>query len=286
MSINYFTNSSKVDASRIIYTPSFFAKSSLFYLQETGKLKALSLHKSLRENLKSYLFFIVKDGEGELVYNGESFELCKNDCIFLDCQKKYSHATSLRFWTLKWIHFYGVNMGNIYEKYKNRGGKVVFHPQKLYKYENKLDELYEVATSVSYVKDMKIHEKISGLLVLLMEDSWNPTDNKYLGKVISVYKIKEYLDMHYNEKISLDKLASVFYINKFYMTDLFKRQYGVTINEYLINIRITKGKEMLRFSDKPIEEIAINCGINNPYYFSRLFKKIEGISPSGYRKKW
>ena len=63
-----------VTSNRIIYTPSAFAKSNLIYLQETGQLQAKKPHVSQRENLSSYLFFIVKSGSGTLTYEGETAE--------------------------------------------------------------------------------------------------------------------------------------------------------------------------------------------------------------------
>ena len=51
-------------------------------------------------------------------------------------------------------------------------------------------------------------------------------------------------------------------------------------------MRITEAKTQLRFTDKTIEQIALDCGFEELNYFSRTFRKIEGISPSEYRRKW
>ena len=80
-------------SSRIIYTPSTFARSSLIHLQETGTLKATHPHKNERRGLSSCLFFIVLSGDGWLTYNGESHVLHSGDCVFIDCKKPYSHET-------------------------------------------------------------------------------------------------------------------------------------------------------------------------------------------------
>ena len=58
--------------------------------------------------------------------------------------------------------------------------------------------------------------------------------------------IRDYLDTHYTEKVSLDALADQFFISKFYLTRVFKEQFGVSINTYVLNLRITKAKQMLR----------------------------------------
>ena len=68
---NLFTSSPSVQSSRILYTPSPFARSSLLHLQEVGSLTAIKPHTSKREKLQSYLCFMVEDGEGELVYEGK-----------------------------------------------------------------------------------------------------------------------------------------------------------------------------------------------------------------------
>ena len=77
-----------------------------------------------------------------------------------------------------------------------------------------------------------------------------------------------------------------FYINKFYLTKIFKEVYGTTVNGYVIARRITRAKQLLRFSELSVEEVGEAVGMPEPDYFSRVFKKIEGISPREYRKKW
>ena len=76
--------SSSVSSSRIIYTPSTFARTSLLHLQEVGSLQAVHPHVSKRSNLVSFLCFIVLSGEGELRYEGEEFKLHQGDCVFID----------------------------------------------------------------------------------------------------------------------------------------------------------------------------------------------------------
>lgn len=149
-----------------------------------------------------------------------------------------------------------------------------------------LHKLYEVAESDDYIRDMRINDKLSYLLTLLMEESWHPDSAVKKQKKVEIVKIKEYLDTNYNRKVSLDELCSKFYINKYYMMKLFSEAYGTTINNYVNSVRVTKAKQLLRFSDKRMDEISNELGFDDANYFSRLFKKVEGMSPSEYRKKW
>lgn len=276
-----------VKSNRIIYTPSNFAKTNLLHLQETGELQAQKPHTSSRENLLSYLFFIVLNGSGNLVYDGIEYHLTTGDCIFIDCKKAYSHRSSDELWTLKWVHFYGPNMNGIYEKYVERGGSPVFHPENMQPFQSLLEQLFEIAGSEDYVRDMRISEKITSLLTLLMAESWHPESKTHIGsKKQSLQHVKDYLDQHYQEKIALDNLADKFFINKFYLTRIFKEQFGISVNNYLAQIRITHAKQLLRFSDLTIEQIGRECGIDEPAYFARVFKKVEGTSPGEYRRRW
>ena len=276
-----------VSSDRVLYTPTSFAKSALLYLQEIGSLQAEQPHTSARTHLPSYLFFCVKSGFGELDYQGKKHKLTAGDCVFIDCQQPYSHSTDTDLWALSWIHFFGVTMQDIYRKYQERGGRPVFHPENVVAFTELHKSLFTLASSDDYIRDMRINSSLNELLVLLMKESWHPAERSDVAlKKQNLAPIRDYLDAHYTEKISLDALAEQFFISKFYLTRVFKEQYGVSINTYVLNLRITKAKQMLRFTDKKLEDIGYQCGLGAPHYFSRIFKQVEGIAPSEFREKW
>lgn len=312
MHSNLFTSSPSVQSSRILYTPSPFARSSLLHLQEVGSLTAIKPHTSKREKLQSYLCFMVEDGEGELVYEGKKYELRSGDVVFIDCRKAYSHSTGMNpnagLWSLRWCHFYGPSMPAIYAKYCERGGLPVIRGADVSvdlargadmgrrddvscgadvsQYAAILTDIYTLASSSDYIRDMRINGKLNDLLTLLMESSWHREAHTNAPKKMEISRVKSFLDEHYKEKLSLESVASHFFIDKHYLARLFKEQYGVTLVTYLQQVRITHAKRMLRFTDKSIEEIGLECGIGELNYFSRVFKKLEGVSPSEFRRVW
>ena len=312
MQSNLFTSSPSVQSSRILYTPSPFARSSLLHLQEVGSLSAIRPHTSKREKLQSYLCFMVEDGEGELVYEGKKYELRSGDVVFIDCRKAYSHSTGMNpnagLWSLRWCHFYGPSMPAIYAKYCERGGLPVIRGADVSvdlargadmgrrddvscgadvsQYAAILTDIYTLASSSDYIRDMRINGKLNDLLTLLMESSWHREAHTNAPKKMEISRVKSFLDEHYEEKLSLESVASHFFIDKHYLARLFKEQYGVTLVTYLQQVRITHAKRMLRFTDKSIEEIGLECGIGELNYFSRVFKKLEGVSPSEFRRVW
>ena len=288
---------SSVSTSRILYTPSTFARTSLLHLQEVGSLQAIHPHTSTRDDLASFLCFIVISGTGELKYEGEEYVLNTGDCVFIDCKKAYSHSTGYKknnnnyrtnnnLWFLKWCHFYAPTLSAVYEKYKERGGRPVFRPNNPTAFSTLIDELYTIASSSDYIRDMRINEKLGGLLTLLMEQSWHPESVIMSRNRLEVFEVKNYIDNHYTEKVILDELAKRFFISKFYLTKVFKDTFGSTISNYIISKRITKAKQLLRFTDKTIDEIGVVVGMSSANYFSRVFRKVEGVSPREYRKQW
>ena len=89
---------------------------------------------------------------------------------------------------------------------------------------------------------------------------------------------------HPKELLRYENVLSA--LTEIYLTRIFKEQYGITINNYIQQQRITLAKQLLRFSDLTIDKIGIECGMNDANYFSRMFKQMEGISPGNYRKTW
>ena len=280
-----------VNSKRTIYTPSNFAKSNLTFLQEVGELTSIKRHTSFRENLSSFLFFIVTKGSGSVKYLSEEYNVQPGDCVFLNCMNAYEHTSSSDLWTLKWVHFYGTNMDAIYEKYKERGGKVVFRAPDPQIITDLIDEIHTIADSSSYLKDMEIHEKLSSLLLNIMKESWNKSLNDNESSFSSEKRkdlrlIREYIEENYNKDIRLDFLSLKYGISKYYLSHMFKEQYGTSVNNYVINMRITKAKHFLRFTDLSTTEIANRVGYEDVNYFIRSFKKVENITPGEYKKKW
>lgn len=278
-----------VKAKRRIYTASEFAKENLLYLQEIGESRALRPHVSTHEGLSSYLFFIVAKGSGTFSYQDTTYHLSQGDCVFADCRKAYSHCSSEDLWELKWIHFFGHNMDGVYEKYLESGEKPAFKSDNAGVFLQIWEQILQYANSSpnTLAAEMEIYHNLAMLVsVLLRKHEYIKTTSYFENNVKYLQKIKNYLDEHWTEKISLDFLSSQFFIDKFYLTRLFKKVFGMSITNYLLRLRITRAKELLRFTGLSIEEISVQCGISDPNYFSRAFKKIEGITPGQFRKMW
>lgn len=98
-------------------------------------------------------------------------------------------------------------------------------------------------------------------------------------------KARKYITEHYNENINLDDICGFAGISKNYFCHLFKSETGLSIWDYLTEYRISKARELLTGSDMKNYEIAYSIGYENPSYFSKIFRKVTGKSPSDYRNE-
>lgn len=98
-------------------------------------------------------------------------------------------------------------------------------------------------------------------------------------------KIMNWLEAHYAEEVSLDTLADHLHISKYYVSRIFKQETGATLMDYILARRIKQACLLLTTSNKSIEHISIEVGMNNFPYFCQAFKKLVGLTPLTYRKK-
>lgn len=96
---------------------------------------------------------------------------------------------------------------------------------------------------------------------------------------------EEWIQNHYHESITLEQVAEYVALNPYYFSKLFKERFHQTFIDFLTQLRLHKAKQYLSTTEKPLKEICSLVGYKDPNYFSRVFKKKEGVSPTSYRDK-
>lgn len=280
-----FPDSYIESSKRMIQTPSPIARSTFFYVQETGYLKLRESHRASRKNLDSYLVVLVLSGSGTLMYDNKTYALKKGSCFFIDCMTPYYHqSNSDDPWELIWVHFQGATTPEYYRFFS--GFSVpAFLPAAFGELHEKFLRLLDVNKESNLSAEIASSRLIMDILSIILQEVTRPKETALPHK-INLENVRNYLDEHYTDKFSLDELADEFFISKFHLSREFKSRYGITLNHYVIAKRITLAKKLLRFSAYTLEEIAGECGFYDASYFNKQFKKSEGISASDFRKKW
>jgi two-component system, response regulator YesN len=147
----------------------------------------------------------------------------------------------------------------------------------------------ELGVLMDYISNMESSEtleELTGLFhqakkecdIFLESETKHPnTDNELLDKALT------YIHEHFTQEMTLQHVADHIHISRNYFSILFKRFMKINFIDYVIGLRINKAKELLSHTSLKVYEVAGESGFNDVKYFSKLFKKITGLSPGDYR---
>ena len=98
-------------------------------------------------------------------------------------------------------------------------------------------------------------------------------------------QIEQYVEQNYKSKISLDEIADELHVNRSYLSRFYKNKTGVNLFDEILKLRIESAKEYLLKTDMKTYEVSEAVGFEDAGYFSKMFKKIMGVSPKEFRKR-
>ena len=141
--------------------------------------------------------------------------------------------------------------------------------------------LNDMERDFCFEKCKAVADLIEGHICTLLEKY----PNKYSKHTPLVQNIQKYIDYNLEFNINSSQIAKFFHYNKRYIGQLFKKETGLTISEFINIQRIKLAKNLLVNTDDSIINISLKVGFNNVTYFNRIFKKISGFTPTQYRQK-
>lgn len=100
-----------------------------------------------------------------------------------------------------------------------------------------------------------------------------------------IWDIKDFVEKHYDEELTLDLLAGKFFINACYLSQLFKKEFNCGFLDFLTRFRVEKAQRLLLQPELKVYEVGSMVGYSNQRYFSKVFEKLTGYTPNEYRKK-
>jgi AraC-like DNA-binding protein len=229
-----------------------------------------------------YLIHYVLGGKGYYRVNntmyrleeGDAFLICPDELIYYEADKK-------KPWTYTWIGFQGVKIRGYLER-TSLPATPVFH----YGHDDRIrlchEKMFE-ANQLSGNRDLIMNSILYEYLFLLARKF--PREQISPGEKQSIYveEALRYLESRYGQELSIKALADELGLDRSHLHRVFKAATGVSPQEYLLDLRIRKASELLKRTDLPVSVIALSVGYEDTLYFSRLFKKKKGQSPTRYR---
>lgn len=253
------------------------------YLTDAGFFpKAAGHYRDRREGIEEYILLCCIDGQGTIESKERSIRLHSGEalCIPKDTVHRY-YADEAAPWSLLWLHFSGEDV----RLYPLEEWKVIGFAEK----EKSLERLMYLFTSLfelleePYTKGNFIC--ISQLLGTILSEIYFREAGEAAGRhQRQVTEIVRFMERNLKKELTLSSLADRFLLSKSQLNSIFHECTGTSPVSFLISMRLKKACRLLRSTDIPIGTIAAELGYEDQYYFSRLFRKTVGCSPSEYRK--
>jgi len=238
------------------------------------------------------IFFIL-DGTGEFQLDDAMIKVNQWDLVIINPNCLHTEKSSLGQTPLEYIVLgidnFSINFSEIHNFTNNENTNQLY--KILHFNENNsyiLNHLNLLIQEIE-IKDYKYETACKSMLSLfiinvlrndpLMLIIEKPKQNLNLECV----KVKNYLDTHYADNITLDHLSDISYMNKYNLVHTFTKQIGTSPIAYVINKRIEESKNLLSTTNYSIRDISLIVGFSNSSYFSQIFKKETGLSPKSYR---
>lgn len=252
------------------------------YLASCGYEKCEGPFFCSPDELDSFRVFNVLDGEGTFEINGEKYDAEKGDFFIFrpGVRIKYSSEGAQKLWTFCWLSFGGTDA----EFYLSETGATGLFLKKrsetraFYNAVIKCLDLCEGKYGVSQTEvNSKLLEAISAL---------KPRRGQKVRLRASeqAERALHFIEYNYMKGITARDVTAELNIDRTHFFRIFKAKTGSSPEQYIMRLRIKKAKELLETTSYTVTETASLVGVSDVYYFSKLFKKAEGISPTEYRK--
>ncbi|WP_096437314.1 AraC family transcriptional regulator [Alteribacter populi] len=241
-------------------------------------------HSTQHSHHFTELFYIVS-GKGSFVLREKEIPVKENDLVIINPNVEHTEKSNLQD-PLEYLALgvEGLSFSLSKEKeaeielftYHGESEEIIFYLKKLlYEIQNHEREYEIVCQNILEVLIIKLKREKN-----LSIQSSKP---KNINKTVAFCKY--YINQNFRENITLDTLAKVGNINKYYLAHRFKKDLDITPIEYLNQVRIKEAKLLLETTDHSIAEIATFNGFKSQSFFSQAFKRSTGLTPTQYRRK-
>lgn len=231
-----------------------------------------------------YLIHYVIDGEGSYSVNNKTYKLKKNQGFLIFPQTiAYYEADKENPWTYAWIGFNGLKAEYYLDLCNLSESNLIFTLE-----EDTLSTCIEKILSIdrsSIASELKTQSLLYMFLSSLSEINHSKTRaNSQNNTELYVEKSIDFIVSNYSNNIKISDIANFIGINRSYLSSIFKEKIKVSPQEFLLNFRIKKACVLLENKSLAIGDVSRSVGYADQLIFSKIFKKVKGVSPKEYRK--
>ncbi|CUX37824.1 helix-turn-helix domain-containing protein [Clostridium sp. C105KSO13] len=243
--------------------------------------KARAHYREREEGADQYILIYCADGKGIIEVDGKTYSIKKAEAFCIPRGKRHKYyADNQDPWSILWVHFKGEN--------------TKYFP---------LDECRTVQINSKYSENRMA--VFFNLIFRVLERNYTMGNFIYLSQVLSLLLAEVYYrekvdessaqDKHVTmvirfmyknltKQLTLEEISREVDLSKSYLNSIFKEQTGRSPVDFFLHLKMQEACKLLQSTDMYIYEVSTKMGYTDPYYFSRIFKKVVGVSPKEYKK--
>lgn len=233
-----------------------------------------------------YIIHYVHEGRGRFRINDRTYELTAGHGFLIPPEiLVYYEADTQCPWIYSWIGFRGLHAKSLLQRANLSLANPVFQSRS-----NVFEAFYNNLDRARSERggDVLIQSIIYRIMAELIACS--PSDSSVEKKIsnpkeVYVRKAIEWIESSYSQKISVMDIARSVGLDRTYLSGLFKAQFGVSLQTFLLEYRMNRAVELLRNPDLTVSDVSRSVGYTDPFLFSKMFKKVTGQSPRASRQR-
>lgn len=245
-----------------------------FYPLSAGHFYCNSDYKVQRDNFDSILITHIIRGSFSFLLNGQELTVKAGETAVIDCFKAHTYYTNNSF-EAYWLHISGSSTKLLFTELAGRFGSIISFDNEI---ERQIKDIYNLIKNNENISESNMSLKIYRLIISLFNANEN---NVCINPVIQ--EAISYMNQNYQNRLTVEHIAAHINMSPSQFSRQFKKQTGTSPYDYLLGIRLTKAKELLKNTSLPISEISYQTGFANESNFIYFFKKHEEISPLKFR---
>lgn len=256
------------------------------YITDIGYYPKAKFHYMERpQGTEQYILIYCHDGKGKVFMRNKGYKMEADDFIIIPSGMPHSYTADEKDpWSIYWIHFKGTIANKIASGFEKKHGRKCFIRFKE-KSISLFDEIYlQLEKGFSNDNLMCANMCLSHFFsTFLFNDKYDITGRS--GNKDAIDNAIDFLNNNTGNVLSLDEIAREVNLSSSHFSYLFKKKTGFSPMEYFNHLKVQRACQYLLLTKLRIKEISHEVGIDDQYYFSRMFTKIMGVSPNEYRVK-
>ena len=261
------------------YTPSENTRRMLYYLVSCGHYYTDSSYRICRDDIGSCAVFYICSGQLTVRCQETTLIAHPGQVVFLNCHLPHEYYGSAEF---VWLHLDGVNIQQLWEGVCREHGGFVFDTPCGTEICQRIYEIIYACRNDQLPHEMRLSEKLYALLIACLlgqtDEADTPSEDTPIQSAIRFIRKNYHLDL------TLEDMAQQASMSKYHFSRLFKKSCGYSPHEFLTLTRLNRAKHLLKTTDLPIKQIALEIGYQSVASFSNTFASRVGVTPSRFRQ--